>query len=92
MRTLGSWAGWRGRLLRTPERLINEEVGQRLRGVHSASLVVISYDFVEIEALQTAGRWAKAGRLLAEGASRLEKAGAEGSSYAQTRCTRWRKG
>jgi aspartate racemase len=59
-------------------RLINEEVGRRLGGVHSAPLLVVSFDFAEIEELQATGRWNEAGRVLADGAARLERAGAQG--------------
>lgn len=59
------------------ERMINEGVRKRLGGVHSADLIVRSYDFAEIEALQEAGDWDAAGRLLAADAALLEIAGAE---------------
>lgn len=59
------------------ERIINEEVRRRLGGVHSADLVIRSYDFAEIEALQEAGDWDEAGRLLAADALALQSAGAE---------------
>jgi aspartate racemase len=59
------------------ERIINEEVRQRLGGVHSADLIIRSYDFADIERLQTAAAWSDAGRVLAEGAATLEGAGAE---------------
>lgn len=59
------------------ERLINEAVRDRLGGLHSADLLVRSYDFAEIEALQRSGEWDIAGALLAEDAARLERAGAE---------------
>lgn len=59
------------------ERIINEVVRARLGGVHSADLLIRSYDFAVIEALQEAGDWAAAGRLLAEDALALETAGAE---------------
>jgi len=59
------------------ERLINEEVRRRLGGSHSADLLIRSYDFQEIEALQEAGDWAAAGSRLAADAQRLERAGAE---------------
>jgi aspartate racemase len=59
------------------ERIINLEARRRLGGVHSASLVVISYDFAHIERLQSQARWDDAAHLLAEGAARLERAGAE---------------
>jgi len=59
------------------ERIINEEVRSRLGGVHSADLIVRSYDFAEIEKLQERGAWGEAGDLLAADAASLEAAGAE---------------
>ena len=59
------------------ERLINEGVRARLGGTHSADLVIRSYDFAEIEALQASGDWAAAGDLLAADARMLQGAGAE---------------
>jgi aspartate racemase len=59
------------------ERIINQEVRRRLGGAHSAELVLISYDFAEIECLQNEARWGDAADLLADGATRLERAGAE---------------
>jgi aspartate racemase len=59
------------------ERLINEEVRRRLGGTASADLVIRSYNFADIEALQDAGDWESAGRLLASDAAILESAGAE---------------
>ncbi|MDW3216848.1 MAG: aspartate/glutamate racemase family protein [Ilumatobacteraceae bacterium] len=59
------------------ERLINEGVRARLGGTHSADLVIRSYDFAAVEALQAAGDWDAAGDLLATDAVMLERAGAE---------------
>jgi len=59
------------------ERLINTEVRRRLGGVHSADLIIRSYDFATIEALQASGGWKAAGAMLAEDAVHLERAGAE---------------
>lgn len=58
-------------------RIINEEVRRRLGGTHSASCVMWSFDFAEIEALQARDAWAEAGAVLAGAAARLEEAGAE---------------
>lgn len=57
--------------------LINELVAERLGGVHSADLVMISVDFATIERLQSAGEWERAGEVLAREARALEAAGAE---------------
>jgi len=59
------------------ERLINEGVQARLGGTASADLVIRSYNFADIEALQEADDWDAAGQLLATDARRLEDAGAE---------------
>lgn len=59
------------------ERLLNQGVRARLGGTASADLVVRSYNFAEIEALQEAGDWDAAGALLAADARALEAAGAQ---------------
>jgi aspartate racemase len=58
-------------------RLANELVRDRLGGLHSARIVMISVDFAEVEAMQVAGQWDEAGELLADAAHRLELAGAD---------------
>jgi aspartate racemase len=77
MRTIGLLGGMSWESSIEYERIINQEVQRRLGGVHSAALVVISYDFAGIERLQSEGRWSEAADLLADGATRLERAGAE---------------
>jgi aspartate racemase len=59
------------------ERIINEGVRARLGGTHSADLIIRSYDFARIEALQDAGEWESAGDLLAADARMLQEAGAQ---------------
>ena len=59
------------------ERTLNHEVRRRLGGTASADLVIRSYNFAEIEALQAADDWDAAGRLLAADARMLQDAGAE---------------
>ena len=58
-------------------RLANELVRERLGGLHSARVLLASLDFAEVERLQVAGEWDRAGRLLAAEAARLEAGGAE---------------
>lgn len=58
-------------------RIINEEVKNRLGGLHSAKCLLYSVDFAEIERYQAEGDWESAGKILGEVASSLEKAGAE---------------
>ncbi len=59
------------------EELINTEVRERLGGVHSADLILRSYDFAVIEQLQAEARWDEAGEVLAADATLLQTAGAE---------------
>ncbi|MER7796285.1 aspartate/glutamate racemase family protein [Microbacterium sp. NPDC096154] len=58
-------------------RLLNTGVRDALGGLHSASCVMGSVDFAEIERLQSAARWDEAGEVLAREARALVAAGAE---------------
>jgi amino-acid racemase len=58
-------------------RIVNEEVRDRLGGLHSADCLLRSVDFAGIEELQRTGRWDEAGAILAAEAAALEAAGAE---------------
>lgn len=58
-------------------RIINEETNKRLGGLHSAKIIMYSFDFDEIEKLQSQGRWDSATDIMMDVAKRIEKAGAE---------------
>ncbi|MDE1186559.1 MAG: aspartate/glutamate racemase family protein [Pantoea sp.] len=58
-------------------RIINEQVKQQLGGLHSARSLMYSVDFQEIEKMQMAGEWEKAGEMLAAAAVSLEQGGAD---------------
>jgi len=58
-------------------RHINQVVAARLGGLHSARILLHSVDFFEIERLQAAGDWDRAGDLLAGVAAGLERGGAD---------------
>jgi aspartate racemase len=58
-------------------RLINEDVRRRLGGLHSANCILRSVDFAEIEELQAANEWDRAGAVLAAEAGSLLAGGAE---------------
>ena len=77
MKTMGLIGGmsWESTLLYY--RLVNEDVRARLRGLHSAQMLLYSVDFEPIERMQVAGRWDDAGQVLAEAAERLERGGAD---------------
>jgi len=77
MKTIGMLGGMSWESSIEYERIINEEVRRRLGGVHSADLLIRSYDFAAVEVLQEAGEWDTAGRLLGGDAAALERAGAD---------------
>jgi len=58
-------------------RIINQETQKRLGGLHSASCLMYSFDFGEIEALQSAGDWDAATERIADAARKLQLAGAD---------------
>jgi len=58
-------------------RIINQATRDELGGLHSAKSIMYSVEFAEIEALQHAGRWGEAARILIAAAQSLEKAGAD---------------
>lgn len=58
-------------------RIINEEIGRRLGGLHSAKIILDSVDFDEVEKLQHLGEWGRLGDMLAGSAQNLERAGAD---------------
>ncbi|MFE6129698.1 aspartate/glutamate racemase family protein [Streptomyces sp. NPDC056437] len=77
MRTIGLIGGMSWESSAEYYRLLNEFVRERLGGLHSARCVLHSVDFADIEELQAAGEWERAGELLADAAKGLEAAGAE---------------
>ena len=76
VRTIGLLGGMSWESSIEYERLINTAVREALGGLHSASLLVRSYDFAHIERLQAEGDWDAAGALLAADARHLQHAGA----------------
>lgn len=59
-------------------RIINQGARDQLGPKASARLVLWSFDFAEIAALQAAGNWAALDALMVDAARRLEAAGAQG--------------
>jgi len=77
MKTLGLIGGMSWESTIPYYREINQTVKQELGGLHSAKIIVFSVDFHEIEALQRSGDWDSAGKILANAAQALERAGAD---------------
>ena len=77
MKTIGLLGGMSWESSALYYRLLNEAVRDRLGGLHSARCVLLSVDFAEIERLQVAGEWERAGEILADEARALQAAGAD---------------
>jgi aspartate racemase len=77
MKTIGLLGGMSWESTALYYRLINEETRRRLGGLHSAPVLLHSFDFHEIERLQTLGDWPAAAERLAAAAKGLERAGAD---------------
>lgn len=77
MKTIGLLGGMSWESTQLYYRLINETVRARLGGHHSAKILIHSVDFADIDAMQRAGQWEKAGDVLGEAAAGLERAGAD---------------
>jgi len=76
MRILGVLGGMSWESSAVYYRLLNQGVGQRLGGLHSAPLVLHSVDFAPLAAMQAAGDWAGASAVLMAAATGLRQAGA----------------
>ena len=77
MRTIGALGGMTWVSTAEYYRLLNTAASQRLGGVHSARLAIVSVDMGPIADLMAAGDWDEAGRRLAIDAQRVEAAGAD---------------
>ncbi|MEE4154572.1 MAG: aspartate/glutamate racemase family protein [Erythrobacter sp.] len=77
MRTLGILGGMSWESSAQYYALINRAVRERRGGIVSAPLLMHSFDFDFIAALQRAGEWERLGSMLGEAAAGLERAGAE---------------
>ena len=76
MKTIGLIGGMSFESTAVYYRMINEQVRDRLGGLHSADLLLHSLDFEQIVRLQKAGDWDGAAARLGSVAAGLEKAGA----------------
>ncbi|MEK3995353.1 aspartate/glutamate racemase family protein [Psychrobacillus sp. FSL K6-2365] len=77
MKTIGLIGGMSWESSSEYYRLINEEIKNKLGGLHSAKCILYSVDFDEIERYQANGDWENAGHTLGGVAISLEKAGAD---------------
>lgn len=77
MKTIGLIGGMSWESTIPYYRIINEEVKNRLGGLHSAKIVLYSVEFDEIEKCQSSGDWERSGDILGKAAQGLEAAGAD---------------
>ncbi|MGL5440701.1 MAG: aspartate/glutamate racemase family protein [Filifactoraceae bacterium] len=77
MKTIGLIGGMSWESTIPYYRIINEEIKNKLGGLHSAKIILYSVDFDEIEKCQSSGEWEKSGYLLGKAAQGLEVAGAD---------------
>ncbi|HHG88898.1 MAG TPA: aspartate/glutamate racemase family protein [Devosia sp.] len=77
MKTIGLVGGMSWESTAHYYRIINSEAKRLRGGLHSAPLLLHSVDFAPIAALQAAGNWQEAGKILGSAAKGLERSGAD---------------
>ena len=77
MKTIGLIGGMSWESSAEYYKIINETVKKRLGGLHSATLIMYSVDFEDIEKLQHAGEWDKATEFMVDAAQKVERGGAD---------------
>lgn len=77
LKTIGILGGMSWESTTDYYRILNETVRRELGGLHSAKILMYSFDFAEIEKMQADERWRDMATLLSDEARRLEKAGAD---------------
>ncbi len=77
MKTIGLLGGMSWESTALYYRLINEATRDRLGGLHSAPIAMVSVDFAPIEVLQHQGDWEALAQELEKAARHIEVAGAE---------------
>ncbi len=77
MKTIGLMGGMSWESTELYYRLLNEGMKERLGGLHSAKIAMVSVEFHDMEKLQVAGDWDQAGVELAKAAEQIEAAGAD---------------
>ncbi len=77
MKTIGMIGGMSWESTVVYYQVANREVQRRLGGLHSARILMWSFDFEDIAALQSAGKWDEATTRMTEAAKTLVRAGAD---------------
>jgi len=77
MKTIGMLGGMSWESTRLYYEVMNRAVQKRLGGVHSAKILLWSFDFGEISECQRTGRWDNAKASMADAALRVARGGAD---------------
>ena len=77
MKTIGLIGGISWNSTAMYYKLINEGIAKNLGGLHSAKILMYSFDFEEIERQQSSGQWDKLGEMLGGRGKALKNAGAD---------------
>ena len=77
MKTIGLLGGMSWESTAHYYQIINEEVQNKLGGLHSAKIVLYSVEFSEIEQYQSSGQWEKCCEILGKAAKSIEAAEAD---------------
>lgn len=77
MKTIGLLGGISWNSTALYYKLINEGVAKALGGLHSAKVLMYSFDFEEIEKRQSSGNWHELGEMMGERGKALKVAGAD---------------
>ncbi|GAA6154144.1 aspartate/glutamate racemase family protein [Pseudoteredinibacter isoporae] len=77
MKTIGLLGGMSWESTALYYRVINESVKQKLGGLHSAKIAMVSVDFAPIERCQHRGDWPATAEQLSKAAQQVEAAGAD---------------
>lgn len=77
MKTIGLLGGLTWESTIEYYRILNERTAEWAGGLHSSKLVMVSFDFEEIDRRMASGQWDELGRRVCEEARKLEAAGAD---------------
>ncbi|MCP4340184.1 MAG: aspartate/glutamate racemase family protein [Desulfobulbaceae bacterium] len=77
MKTIGLLGGMSWESTTHYYRLLNQGINEKLGGLHSAKIAMVSVDFQPLEILMRQGEWRECGERLAGAAQKIEMAGAD---------------
>jgi len=77
MKTIGLLGGMSWESTAHYYRLLNQGINEKLGGLHSAKIAMVSVDFQPLERLMQQGEWTECGERLADAAHKIEMAGAD---------------